>query len=264
MELEIWKDVVGYEGHYKVSNLGRVISVDRISWNGFGYHKHKGRILTPKDNGHGYITVVLCKNNKPKHAYVHRLVGECFVVNPLNKPEVNHKDGIKNNNNASNLEWVTKSENAYHSFRELGRKATPHPRPKGKNSPHSKAVRQYYLSGEFIKEYGSVIDASIITGIIKTNIAGACRGAAHSAGGYIWRFASDGIMQTKKYEIIQKTGESHHCSRPISKFSTSGEFIRTYCSAVEAGRLLNIDSSSISKVCRGINKHAGGYKWAYL
>ena len=108
---EIWKDIEGYEGLYQVSNLGRVQSL-------YG----KGRILK-QSNSTVYPHVSLSKNGQSTTFSVHRLVGLAFVPNPENKPEINHKDGDKNNNVASNLEWITASENQKHSV-SIGLKAS--------------------------------------------------------------------------------------------------------------------------------------------
>ena len=91
---EIWKDKKDYEGHYQVSNLGRVKSIK------FG----KEIILKQKIRG-GYYSVGLSKNGIVKTYYVHRLVAEAFIDNPNNYKEVNHKDECKSNNIVSNLEW---------------------------------------------------------------------------------------------------------------------------------------------------------------
>lgn len=102
MEKEIWKDVVGYEGLYQVSNLG--------------YVKRKNRILKHTYREH-YKAVILCKNGKTKTFQVHRLVALAFIPNTNNLPQINHIDGNKLNNKVSNLEWVTPSENRKHGIR---------------------------------------------------------------------------------------------------------------------------------------------------
>ena len=111
MEIEIWKDIKDFEGLYQVSNLGRVKSLDRDSWNGKVFHKHKGRILKPRIHTHGYHRVSLSKNNKTKCFYVHRLVATFFVENPDNLRYVDHDDMVVTNNYFKNLRWVSKLHN---------------------------------------------------------------------------------------------------------------------------------------------------------
>ena len=101
-ENELWKDVVGYEGLYKVSDRGNVYSVERKDPRGI---KIGGRMLKPRDGGNGYLRVSLCKNGKVKGKYIHRLVTEAFIPNPKKLPDVNHKDENPSNNELSNLEW---------------------------------------------------------------------------------------------------------------------------------------------------------------
>lgn len=122
---EIWKPVPGYEGHYEVSNLGEVRSLDRIiPWKN-KTRKLRGRYCSQPTEGHnGYKTVRVCKNWVTRGWLTHRLVAEVFVPNPENKPIVNHKDGNKVHNSAVNLEWVTHSENAKHVYTLGKRKST--------------------------------------------------------------------------------------------------------------------------------------------
>ena len=101
-ENEVWKDVVGYVGLYKVSDKGNVFSVGREDSMG---RKVSGRILKPIPNTGGYPQVQLYKNGKRKTKYIHRLVTEAFIPNPEKLPEVNHKDENPSNNELSNLEW---------------------------------------------------------------------------------------------------------------------------------------------------------------
>ena len=107
---EIWKPIKGYEGLYEVSNLGRVKSLNR-------YHHRHENILKNKITKDGYYETTLVKNGKSKFIRSHRLVALTFIDNPLNKTEVNHKDGNKLNNFVGNLEWVTSSENQLHAYR---------------------------------------------------------------------------------------------------------------------------------------------------
>ena len=101
---EIWKDVPGYEGHYQVSNLGRVKS----------FKRGKERVLKPGFGANGYYHVVLYKGSECKINLVHRLVSLAFLGE--SKLDVNHKNGVKTDNRLENLEYCTKSENIQHAY----------------------------------------------------------------------------------------------------------------------------------------------------
>ena len=133
---EVWKDIVGYEGLYEISSIGRVKSVDRISPQG---HHLPERIRKPYIDKDGYPKVNLCKEGKVIHYPVHRLVAIAFVPNPENKPQVNHIDGNKANNCVANLEWNTDSENMLHAFR-TGLKKPNHISFYGECNPHCKVL----------------------------------------------------------------------------------------------------------------------------
>lgn len=103
------KQIKGYEGLYTISTNGDVFSL---------YTNKKLKIA---NNGNGYMSVMLYKNKIGTRFYIHRLVGLHFIENYDNKPQINHKDGDKSNNNVDNLEWCTILENSIHSYKELGR-----------------------------------------------------------------------------------------------------------------------------------------------
>ena len=121
---EEWRDIIGFDGRYQVSNLGNVRSTDRLykqsnaktdEYN----HIYKGKMLKPHYTIWGYKRVGLSKNGKVKYFTIHKLVAEAFLKNNNNYPCVNHIDGNKENNNVSNLEWCTYSRNNRHA-REIG------------------------------------------------------------------------------------------------------------------------------------------------
>ena len=111
---EVWKDVVGYEGLYQVSNLGRVKSFDRAIRE--GRNRIPGKMMFPHQDRKGYLNVNLSREGKIFHAKVHRLVAQAFLPNPENLPEVNHINFEKDNNFVKNLEWVTSKTNSEHFF----------------------------------------------------------------------------------------------------------------------------------------------------
>ena len=102
---EAWKSVVGFEGLYEVASCGVIRNAKT------------GRWLTPSVKDDGYMSVKLYRSNKPFNKAVHRIVAEAYISNPENKPQVNHKDLNKKNNDVSNLEWVTQAENQSHAIR---------------------------------------------------------------------------------------------------------------------------------------------------
>ena len=94
-ESEIWKTVVGWEGLYEVSNLGRVRSLDRIVKRGDYLQNRHQKILAQTQNKFGYLLAKLSRNGRSRRYMIHRLVAEAFIPNPDNLPQVNHKDENK-------------------------------------------------------------------------------------------------------------------------------------------------------------------------
>jgi len=110
---EIWKDIENYEGLYKISNFGNIKAMPKKA----GFNNRKEKLLKYKINQFGYLTIGLCKNSKRKWFMIHRLIANAFISSIKNKPQVNHKDGNKQNNHIDNLEWCTSSENLKHAFK---------------------------------------------------------------------------------------------------------------------------------------------------
>ena len=107
---EIWKDIEGFEGRYQVSNLGRIRSI----LTNHGKYQEKPKATSIRDGKYEYVQMHI--KDVPYTEAVHRAVAKAFILNPENKPMVNHIDGNKRNNCADNLEWATCSENHQHAF----------------------------------------------------------------------------------------------------------------------------------------------------
>lgn len=114
-EIEEWIDIPYLVGSYQISSFGRVKSLDRKVLNRGRLMLVKGRIMKPGTDRDGYLYVNLSSSSKIYTYKVHRLVCIAFHLNPENKPQVNHKDGIKTNNYKGNVEWSTQLENMCHS-----------------------------------------------------------------------------------------------------------------------------------------------------
>lgn len=167
---EKWKEVEGYNGAYFVSSSGRIISVMR------GTPKElKGSI-----NGQGYRQVALKKGGLQVMCAVHRLVAEAFIPNPYGKPCVNHRDFNRLNNKVENLEWVTYGENTNHSYDRI---------VSANRAKSCKPVIKYDRQGNYICRYESIAEAARHIGVGYVQIWRSINGYAHSAGGYLWRYA---------------------------------------------------------------------------
>lgn len=113
--MEVWKDVVGYEGLYQISSYGEVKSLDKeINLSNGGIYVKLGKMLLKHEDKYGYWTVTLYRNRIPKTLKIHRLVALAFLENPNSLSQVNHKDENKKNNHVDNLEWCDcKYNNSY-------------------------------------------------------------------------------------------------------------------------------------------------------
>lgn len=173
-----WKAVAGYEGLYEVSNDGAVRGLPK--WGS------PGNELKQSKTQDGYLDVCLSKDNKKRHFKVHRLVALAFVSNNQNKPEVNHKNGIKTDNRACNLEWVTRSENERHAYKN-GLKSYEICKTNKALEASNKAHRRPVVRSDG-KEYASIEDAANDVHGSQSNISKVCLGKRKSAYGYGWSY----------------------------------------------------------------------------
>jgi hypothetical protein len=117
MQKEIWKDIPNYEGKYQVSNLGRFKSFNKTNKLKESKGIDTSRILKLRKSKCGYLYTVISVDKKRKTIKPHRIVGDVFIENSLNKLCINHINGIKSDNRVENLEWVTHSENIIHAHK---------------------------------------------------------------------------------------------------------------------------------------------------
>ena len=166
--VEQWKNIKEFD-NYLVSNQGRVMNAKT------------GRILKAWESSNGYDYVDLSNQDGVSKKRVGRLVGEAFIENPKNLDTINHKDEDKHNNNADNLEWLSRADNVRYS--------------------QSKPVEQYdYKSGRLVCTYSSLSDCSRLTGFSNGVISMACRGQYKQAYGYIWKYQDNNVFTDEDYE----------------------------------------------------------------
>ena len=197
-EQEIWKPVVGFDGYYEVSNLGRVRSVERtIEYADGRVYTYRCRVLSPTVDKYGYCTVQLSVNRKIKRRRVHNLVAEAFISNPEKKPYIDHIDTNPSNNHYKNLRWATQKDNMNNPLTKSRIKTSMKMggalkciATKKAEGKFIKKVYQYSLDGLLIAEYDSITDAHKATNISKTGICMCCspRYKINSICGYIWSF----------------------------------------------------------------------------
>lgn len=181
MEIEIWKDIEGFEGLYQAGSLGHIKSLD---------YNHTGRpaFLRPNKTKCGYLLAHLHKNGKDYPYLVSRLVCAAFHPNPDHLPCVNHIDENKENNRADNLEWCTYSYNALHGTHSKRMLET---RNKKREPKAEKPVLQLSLDGVEIVRFPSISEAARCTGADHRKISACCHGGRKRHFGYRWAFDNE-------------------------------------------------------------------------
>lgn len=189
--MEEWKDVIGYESLYQVSNLGNVKSLDRLVETSRGPRFYEGRLLNNCKLKIGYMSVRLSKDGILTTFYVHRLLMESFYGVDIYKVCVNHINGDRSDNRIDNLEWVSYSENTNHAINILK-----------SLTPPSKKIGKYDKQNKLIKTYDSLKDAAEDNDIAPANISVACNNkqrkkvkngkeyyyTVNICGGYRWKY----------------------------------------------------------------------------
>lgn len=166
--MEIWKDIIGYEGYYQVSNLGRIKNINTK------------KILTGDTNNIGYRRVTLYTPEK-KRFFIHRLVALHFCEGYQEDLVVNHKDGNKLNNCADNLEWVTRSENDLHAFKMNLRQVYP--------CQFKKQILAFDKdTKQLVKEYQNVQECCDDLHVARSNVYNCCNGKQKTCRGYILKY----------------------------------------------------------------------------
>lgn len=180
--MEIWKDVVGYEGLYEVSNLGRI--------------RRDGRIKKPYVDHGGYLTVWLSKHSEQKCLKIHRIVAMAFIPNHKNKATVNHINGVKTDNRVENLEWATHSENIIHA-NETGLRKVTEAQRKAASENGRKTCEQnrkkrmkavFQLKDGVKKEFVSVSEAARSVSGHESLIIKCCKGKMKTYKGCEWGY----------------------------------------------------------------------------
>lgn len=248
-EKEIWKDVIGYEGLYQVSNFGRIKSLPKEKKTPTTTFMTKETILNQhKDNG-GYFRVMLTKKGKSILKSVHVIVASAFIGERGNLT-VNHKDENKANNNINNLEYLTRAENV-----RYGTGIIRSAKNRQNNPNIGIAVNQFNLDGTFVARYKSASFAIKLNGWkgCGSNILECCRKKKHTFMGFVWRFDGD-----TNIEFERKTN-----AKGVLQFTKDGVFIGEYKSLTDAEMATHTQKAHICDCCKGNRKYANGFLWKY-
>lgn len=264
-----------------------------IDENGNVFNKNTNAYLKGSIGENGYKYYRLSENNHKKMFYAHRLVAEHFINNPNNLPVVNHIDGNKLNNNINNLEWVTYSENTKHWKNNSNVTRRPIEYYK-EDLPNEiwKEFENYYVSslGRIRnKEKNNLLKPSITCGYYKVRLSNNGLVKDYMIHQLVYKVFK-GDYDKENYIIDHIDGnklnndinnlriltnsenvkaalyetKTNSSAKRVAQYTKDGEFIKEFPSARSAAQALNLDSSTISKVCRGQNKTHGGFIFKYI
>ena len=246
MTSEIWKDVKGFEGRYQVSNLGRVRSLDRLIEKPHPYIR-RGEMLNPSMNGKkGYLRISLSDGHRNyTHYEVHRLVALHFVPGYKEGLVVNHKNEIKTDNRAENLEWCTYQYNLTYSDVVAWKR---------------KPVYQYDMDGNFIAKHRCCADVEKMMGTYQGAMVHVMYESKRGVWkGYRWSFEP----RTKEY-WMQHDVKGSAKRRAVIQLTPDGKYVRTFKSMGEAAKITGVSVGCVYSCCkRKSTIQKTGYLWRY-
>ena len=240
---EIWKDAVGFEQAYKVSNFGRVM------------RKKNGSIAALRTFPNGYKSVLISPDGTGKTKWrsvlVHRMVAMAFIPNPDNLPQINHKDKNKANNCVDNLEWCTvQYNNNYLDHNAL------------MSASKSNTILQLDLSGNIVKEWkpcaekGKLVDRLKDSGFNISSIQSCCIRKCKTYKGFRWCYKKD-------YDSLPSGKVYFGASIPIVQMTLDGIVVKHWDSTADAERA-GYCKKYIKDCCKGNIEKYNGYRWEYL
>lgn len=224
---EKWVDIEDYEELYQISNYGRLKSLSKIQR---GLKKSES-IYIFRINVNGYLYANLSKHSKKKTFYVHKLVAKHFGINI--ECEINHIDGVKQNNNIKNLEYSDRIENEQHCWKTGIKKG--------------REVLQYDNEKNLISSYDTAKEAALLTNTYYSSIIQCCNGRISTSNGYIWKYKDKKEFNTSGKPI------------PVEQYDLNGAFIKKFSSIKEAEKEIGVQT--IRRCLSGKLKTAGGYIW---
>lgn len=187
-DMEEWKKI---DSAYEVSSLGQIRSIDRVVFRNGRESRIKGRVLSPNVGKSGYLSVMM--GGLGIRQYIHRLVAAAFLDSNIECNQVNHKNGIKSDNRAENLEWVTSSQNIRHSYDVLGRIPSWLGKRGAANKSSKSVVGKHITTGEIVT-YGSCGEAGR-NGFDFSEVAKCCNGKRKSHKSFVWAWgAMNGVV----------------------------------------------------------------------
>lgn len=264
-----------------------------IDENGKVYNEITKRYLKGSIGENGYLYYRLSRNGKKKMFYAHRLVAEAFIPNINNLPVVNHIDNNKLNNNVANLEWVSYSENTQYwknNFCKI-RKPTEY-YDRDLKDEQWKEYKNYLVSNKGRirhKEKNNLLKPSLACGYYKVRLSKNGLVEDVMIHHLVYKLFN-GEYDANKYVIDHIDGnklnndinnlrlltrsenvnaalyetKTNSSAKQVGQYSLDGELLNTYPSVRIAAKQLNLDASTISKVCRGVNKTHGGFIFKYI